>query len=117
MPITQAELDVFHLSEQIIPHLQVAYTAYEHLIGVEQFYDNLLYDLIVKARSICPPAQYAYGKQIFTLYENNIQWFQWFAKTFMDISNREAHGFWQKIRFNLDYLMVYPDEEFIQKAS
>lgn len=39
------------------------------------------------------------------------QWFEWFAKTFLDLSNRLAHAYYFKAAFNDMPVMKFSDEK------
>ena len=115
--VTKAELAVFHLKTAYFPALFVAYSAYEVFIGiVEPMYDTeRVGELIVKARSICPPAKY--GEFSFPLEpletprRNDRQWFMWFAREFFDIPFRQSSAFFDKRSYNLAPITTFADEK------
>jgi len=111
--VTEAEIAVFHLDEDWLPALFVAYAAYEVLIDiVEPLYDTQRAgELIKKARSICPPAEFFEFSVPYRHRRTDRQWFQWFAKEFLDIPLRQSRAFYDKVDYNLAAITSFADEE------
>lgn len=112
--ISEAELLVFDLSRKNLCKLFVAWRAYEDFMDLitPPFYrDDETYSLIKLARDICPPHQYHGHKILFSLISDDTQNFVWFAKTFLDIPERECFGFWWRNSFAMSGLVTYEDEE------
>lgn len=109
---TEAEILVFALRRAMIPRLQIAYMAYEELIDIidPSRFDTEAEALIVKARSIVPPIR-SYGHDVpFETCVSNAQTFAWFAKTFLDIPNRDAAAIYAKHEWSNNHLARYHDE-------
>ena len=73
-------------------------------------YSGRLLELIVKARSICPPAVYYGHETPFQLQSEDKQHFQWFGKEFLNLPMRQSRAFFDKRAYNLKHLVKYPDE-------
>ncbi|WP_062054351.1 hypothetical protein [Aquimarina longa] len=110
---SEAELQVFKISPKELHRLHAAHYTYLGFIEVadSSAYDKELYNLLIKARDICPPLNY-YGQQIpFTTGNDDPQTFIWYCKTFFNLSQRSSTAFWQKQHFNTSHLITYDDEQ------
>jgi hypothetical protein len=110
--VTEAEILVFDIPRDLIPALQVAHMGYEDLLDLisPPYFDERTHELIAKARAIVPPIR-SYGRDIpFETCSMALQSFQWFAKTFFDISMRDAAAIYGKHEWNNAYLVRYDDD-------
>lgn len=110
--VTEAEILVFDIPRDLIPALQVAHMGYEELLDLTSppYFDERTHALIAKARAIVPPIR-SYGRDIpFETCSMALQSFQWFAKTFFDLSHRHTATIYAKHEWNNAYLVQYQDE-------
>lgn len=112
---TEAEILVFGLPRDLLYELHVARHVYEFFIGIVDKsafseYEEPLFELLTKAREICPPVRHFEQEWAFKLHNDEPQWFEWFAAEFFGLSNRHAYAFWHKHAFALDHLTTFPDE-------
>ena len=100
--VTHPELTVFRLDEKLLPKLIYAYSVYEDFIDITcpSFTQGRCYELVVKARDICPGYQHRAPSP---------KTFQWFAE-FFDIPHRQAYAYFMKREFNLMKLITFDDE-------
>jgi len=111
---TKAEILVFDLPENELHKLHVARMAYEVFIDIA--HDGLsdeVQELLLKARSICPPVSFCGQEFPFRTRWDHVQFFQWLSKEFMQIPHRASHAFWHKHHFNLMRLTIFEDERRI----
>lgn len=111
--VTEAEILVFDIPRDLIPALQVAHMGYEELLDLisPPYFDERTHALIGKARGIVPPIR-SYDHDIpFETGSMALQSFQWFAKTFFDLSHRHAATIFAKHEWNNAYLVQYRDEQ------
>lgn len=109
---TEAEIMVFNLPRDLLPHLHIAWEAYEVFIDIISpcpLSDDMA-QLVIKAREICPPVKYFDLLTPFRTVLDEPQWFSWFCKEFLRIPTRASHAFWHKKNFNLEHLVHYEDD-------
>ena len=112
--LTVAEMQVFQIDPDCFHALRLAYSGFEVLADLtadQGVFPAEVEALIIKARDICPPAKWFDYEQPFMLRCDNEAWFSWFAKTFFDLSNRQAHAYYAKRGFNLSGVARFGDEE------
>ncbi len=111
--VSREEMLVFRLEDQYIIPLMVAYQAYECLIDiiVPPYFGGEILELIEKARDICPPVKWFEFEKPFSTAIDNVQWFAWFAKEFMNIPYRQSHAYHDKRSYNLANVTSYRDEK------
>ncbi|MEL6734608.1 MAG: hypothetical protein AAFO98_01835 [Pseudomonadota bacterium] len=110
--VTEAEILVFDIPRAKIPALQVAYMGYEdlHDLAHPPFLSEEAQPLIAKAREIVPPIKSYWREVPFEAGSMALQSFQWFAKSFCDLSNRHAAAIYAKHEWNTSHLIQYRDE-------
>lgn len=102
---TEAEILVFGIDRELVPALQVAYSAYESLLDISQPFNQEISDLIKAARNLAPD-----DLQPLQLKQCRCELFQWFGKRFLDLPYRQTHGMYEKRNFNLHAVCKYKDE-------
>lgn len=107
---TEAEVMVFRLDPSVLHPLVVAAMAYEELIGICDHFGRQITTLIHKAREDCPPVRYFDSEHPFRLRCEELQWFQWLAKDFLDVPLRQSRGYHAKYSFNMMGVVVFPDD-------
>lgn len=109
---SEAELQVFAIPRDMVPALQTAYMAYVVLedLVTPSLFDARTTALIERARAIVPPLK-SFGREIpFETGLSDERFFQWFAKTFMDIPYRHAAAIYAKHAFNRHEITRFADE-------
>lgn len=109
--VTEHEMHVFHLNRETVPRLAVALMYYEDMceLCTPSLTEGRTHELIMKAKAIAPTESFYDCEQAFDGDLFHVHWYLWFAKTFADVSMREAYAFFRKHEAASLHLMQFAD--------